>query len=303
MSCDILKKRISYEGYREVDHMAGLFGISGSLIRRQDTEPQYGILREHYTNKEQPIEGNSTSVNHQMKKLLRQLDQKPRKEETQEMSILERMRQEEEEDLFEEEKQQSYNFKEVEVKIQRAKTPLSAAQAVISAKRKVAEVKRKLANTKGDTKALEQALIHAKRMELVARRKKHHLEMEEYIEHGQKLEENSDAKEKAVDAIREMSVTEGEEKIRKQLDELLEDAANIMDQTSEDLIDSLEETLEALEELEIADPHMSREDLEKLKLKHRNSENRDMIRADMDYLKNMAKINTPSGSPEVDLQA
>ena len=48
---------------------------------------------------------------------------------------------------------------------------------------------------------------------------------------------------------------------------------------------------EMLEDMEILDPHMSEEDLKKLKTKHRNAENKEIVKADADYWKSMMKHN------------
>ena len=42
--------------------------------------------------------------------------------------------------------------------------------------------------------------------------------------------------------------------------------------------------------MEMIDPHMTKEDLEELKRKHRASEQKAMMKADMDYLKGMIKL-------------
>ena len=53
----------------------------------------------------------------------------------------------------------------------------------------------------------------------------------------------------------------------------------------EDLLEDLEETLDMLSQMEILNPHMSREKLEKIKTKHRNDEEKAILKANMDYLK------------------
>ena len=41
--------------------------------------------------------------------------------------------------------------------------------------------------------------------------------------------------------------------------------------------------------METVDPHMNEEDFEKLKRKHRDSEDKQMVKANMDYIKGMVK--------------
>ena len=78
-----------------------------------------------------------------------------------------------------------YNYKTVASKIQRAKTSISAGQAVLAAKRETLKIKRKISSGDGDPEELQFALTHAKRLEMVARKKKHHLELEEMVERTQ----------------------------------------------------------------------------------------------------------------------
>lgn len=221
-------------------------------------------------------------------------------------------------------KDNEYNYKEVSSKIQRAKTSVSAGQAVISAKRKVLEIKRKMLNKDGDSKELQLALNHARKMEMVARKKKHHLELEELVVQTQKRDENEDKMSESIEDIRNSLVEFEEDKLSKAEDDILEQRSKLFDDFSEDLsgadtkdsldtlaasedmlselnsmiaefgedeLKELEEAMELLEDMEIIDPHMDKEELEDLKRKHRNSENKNIVKADMDYLKEFVKYN------------
>ncbi len=220
----------------------------------------------------------------------------------------------------------NYNCKEVETKIQRAKTSVSAGQAVISAKRKVLEVKRKIASSDGDSEELQLALIHARRMEMAARKKKHHLELEEMVqttgerdERLEKQEEATSRMENALIAAREEEISKREDAIFDERQEKISEAAELNEMLSEfgeEELRELEEAMEMLESMEIVDPHMSEEELEELKRKHRASEQKALVKADMDYLKGMIEhhvanstVNTPSftssgtmGSVSIDVQ-
>lgn len=224
----------------------------------------------------------------------------------------------EEEKLLEEQK---YNYKDVSSKIQQAKTSSSAGQAVIAATRKVQEIKRKLASGKGDTKELQIALTHAKRMEIVAKRKKHHLEQEELVDVTRKRDEELERREEASRDLRSGLTLVAEEKADKAEDKIFEEREELYEETieaakesgaeltedmmaelnsmisefGEEELKELEEAMEQLEELEVVDPHMSKEDLEELKRKHRSSEMKAMVKADMDYLKDMIKHLTQGG--------
>ena len=226
-----------------------------------------------------------------------------------------------ESDEKEEEKVQApvnYNYKEVSNKIQRAKTSVSAGQAFLAAKRKVLDVQRKIAAKEGDPEELQMALTHAKRMELVARKKKNHLELEELADRTIRSDEQRDKMEETEDSIRNAMISKEEEKLGKKEDEIfesrkeqIEQAAKEMQQSSgnssedmladlnemiskfgEEELKQLEEAMEMLEDMEMLDPHMTEDELKELKLKHRMAESKAMLKADMDYLKGMIKHQT-----------
>ena len=216
----------------------------------------------------------------------------------------------------------TYNFKEVEMKILRAKNALGAGQAVIAAKRKVLEIKRKVSAGDGDPEDLQTELTHAKRMELVARKKKHHLELEELVENTGKLDEKQEASEEAADAVKSALIEAEEEEVTDQEDEIFEERSEMLEELttqareqSEELSDAamtelnemisefgeeeleqLEEAMEQLENMEVLDPHMSKEELEELKRKHRAAEQKAMVKADMDYLKDIIKHQMEKGT-------
>ncbi|MBO6242369.1 MAG: hypothetical protein J6O61_16320 [Butyrivibrio sp.] len=218
----------------------------------------------------------------------------------------------EEEEIVNSEK---YNYKKVATKIRQAKTSISAGQAVLAAKRETLKLKRKIASGSGDAKELQIALTHAKRMEMVARKKKHHLELEELVENTQKRDEKLDGQKSALVQMQSAVVSAEEEKITEKEDaifdareEMLNQALEQMQEGSvsfseeelrnlnemiaefgEEQLKELEEVMEMMETMEVVDPHMSKEDLEELKRKHRASEDKAIMKANMEYLKDMIK--------------
>ena len=143
-----------------------------------------------------------------------------------------------ESDEKEEEKLQApvnYNYKEVSNKIQRAKTSVSAGQAFLAAKRKVLDVQRKIAAKEGDPEELQMALTHAKRMELAARKKKNHLELEELADRTIKSDEQRDKMEETADSIRNALISKEEEKLGKKEDEIFESRKEQIAQAAEEM--------------------------------------------------------------------
>ncbi|MCR4740744.1 MAG: hypothetical protein K5886_10865 [Lachnospiraceae bacterium] len=197
-----------------------------------------------------------------------------------------------------------YNFREIATKILRAKTSQSAGQALICAKRKVRELKGRISMGEEDPKELELALTHAKRMELLARKKKHNLELEELAGVTVEREERKDKAEESREELKNAMISAEEEKISVKEDEIFDERKEIFDEYSEDIsglnellkdfgeeeLEELEKAMEILESAEMINPHMSREDLEELKTEHRNKEMKALIKADMDYLEGSAKL-------------
>ena len=220
-----------------------------------------------------------------------------------------------------------YSYKDVSSKIQRAKTSVSAGQAVISAKRKVLELRRKASSGNIDSEDLQLALSHAKKMETIAKRKKHNLEMEEMIEQVKEQDERADKmKEGSGDTQNDVieaakgAVEEAQDEILEQRDRyteefsaetkrmmeeyeeeysddeltelseaMSEEMAQMIEEFGQDEMEMLEETFDMLEQLEVVNPHMSDEKFEDLKRKHRASEDKALMKANMEYLKGMMK--------------
>ncbi|MCR5250296.1 MAG: hypothetical protein K6E50_06805 [Lachnospiraceae bacterium] len=215
----------------------------------------------------------------------------------------------------------NYNYKEVSNKIRSAKNPVSAEKAVLAAKRKTMELRRKISAKEGDPEELQLALNHARSMELVARKKKHHLELEEMAEHVQRADEAKDKTEEAEDRLRGCLIGAEEEKLTEREEEILGERTETMEEAAEELqesaaasademlselnemlsefgeeeLEELESAMELLEDMEFLDPHMSEEELKEVKTKHRASENKSLVKADMDYLKAMIKHQLAAG--------
>ena len=226
-----------------------------------------------------------------------------------------------------------YNFKEISNKIMRAKTPVSAGQAVIAAKRKISELKRKLAGSDGDSDDLQMALTHARKMEVVAERKKNTLELEELVQNTQKRDERMKKEESSssmtVDAYEQLKeevldkqlkmiednaaamreeIANKQEELKKEAqreqaevirEETQEQMSAFLDEMDDEQSEMLKEMSEMLDAVEIVDPHMDEQQLNKLKLKHRLAENKALMKADMDYLKGTMNSHGAGAMPSL----
>ncbi|MDE7284172.1 MAG: hypothetical protein K2N85_11420 [Lachnospiraceae bacterium] len=185
-------------------------------------------------------------------------------------------------------KRLNYNYKKVSNQILQSKTTESAQRTVGKARRMVATLKRKLRSSEYDDGELKNAIIHAEKMVRIAKKRKKHIEEEERAEKTgvytddvvQEEKETSDSEK----ADKEREAEENEKKLR----EMEQKLAELMEETVEE---TMEETMrESLNELAdgllgAAHTNMDPEDIERLKKQHRSDELREIIEADMKYLK------------------
>lgn len=214
-------------------------------------------------------------------------------------------------------KKLKYQFKNISSKILRSKTSQAAKQAAGQARREVLRLKRQKQSGNYDEE-IEAAINHAKAMERVAKKKAKHLEEEEMakaargIWQGEKVctdeeertsdtDQNTDpeAKEElpceASDAQSDMDL---EKYDYPQLDEFLLQTSELMveisDFTSEmmqELSDSMRDMMDEMGMDELSDTMLSVKkdidpaDIKMMKIKHRNKEMKEIVKADAEYLK------------------
>lgn len=187
-------------------------------------------------------------------------------------------------------KRLNYNFKSVSSQILLSKTSNSAGKAVTKARGTIAMLLRKVRSGEYDDQELEHAIIHARKMERIAKKRMRHLKQEEDIEQKGKSEELED---ELLDGLEESSEEEVElELSEEELQRLMEEYQELMQESMEEMMqESMEELLQeaSLEELSEefcgAVYDMEPEDLEQLKKKHRSDEMREIMDADMKYLR------------------
>ncbi|MCR5098377.1 MAG: hypothetical protein K6B14_05455 [Lachnospiraceae bacterium] len=211
-----------------------------------------------------------------------------------------------------------YSYRDISSMIRQAKTSSTAGQAAIKAKRQVLSLRRKMANASDtDEKAeIYAALNHAKSMERTAKKKKRHLETEEMIESAIKQDEKPEKAPSSDGATTTDLVSQAEnvvDEAYEQVDEMelsalqdayneffkdtpemeefsleeisLEDLSSQMMEDFDEAYEMLDQVMENLGMLEAVDPHMDEESLKELRTRHRSSEEKDMTKADMEYLK------------------
>lgn len=180
-------------------------------------------------------------------------------------------------------KKLNYNYREVSGRILRAKTSVSARQTVTHARTVVAMLRRRYGCGEYNDRDLEIAIIHAEKMVRIAKKKLKNLKAEELakrtsevekIEEGKEEERESAEREEIQSGSSEMSEEKLREMIRRMERELQELAAqNSMDELTDECMGG--------------GGKMSEEELKLMKKKHRCDEMRQIVEADMKYLKAM----------------
>lgn len=183
-------------------------------------------------------------------------------------------------------KKLKYQFKNLSSRILRSKTSISAKQAAGQARREFLRLKREKLSNQDDSAEMEAAIAHAKAMERIAKKKARHLEEEELVKTtgGPCSDRIVDEEVSMDDDIpeEELSETEiSEEDISlEMLYEFTEEFTEDISQILEDLgIDEL------MEDITYSGEEMDPEDLKEMKIKHRNKEMKEIVKADAEYLK------------------
>lgn len=233
-------------------------------------------------------------------------------------------------------KKLKYHFKDMSSRILRSKTSATARQVASQARREVLRLKREKQSGNYDTDDIDAAITHAKAMERVAKKKVKHLEEEEMAkvsggvcasdeidrDEKQKISEddynNDEYYDEYDDTDYDDSNTEyyNVDGMSVSLDEILQymtsDLQDFSDEMMQEMSDGMKDMLSemGLDELFGESPagvDMDPQDLKELKIKHRNKEMRDIVKADSEYLKavfnnleksssNLSPISSASGT-------
>lgn len=182
-------------------------------------------------------------------------------------------------------KRLQYNFKAMSAQIMQAKTSGNASRVASKARREIAMLQRNMKNGEYDEDEIKNAIAHAKSLERVARKRVKHLRQEEALKDNQKpyLSEMEEAVEdlfaEDMDAEEMLKLSEEElKRLMRELEEAMKEAEAEADSEISDLESEDNRT-------EIVQENMDAMDLEQLKKKHRSDELREIIEADMKYLK------------------
>ena len=173
-----------------------------------------------------------------------------------------------------------YNFKQMSKQIMQAKTSDAARPLVAKAQAKLSWLYKKLRSGEYGDSEIAAAIIHAAAMERIAKRKVRHLEEEEAAENksgvmGVPGEEEEIYGEDELKA----GIEESEEIPEEMMKQMMEEIEELEEELAEDVMSELQDMISC------ASGDMTEEEIEELKRKHRNDEERQITRADLKYLK------------------
>lgn len=183
-------------------------------------------------------------------------------------------------------KKLNYNFKRLSNQIMRTKTSVNAKQLVTKTKFQIADLRMKLISGDYDYTEIHNALVHAEKIARVAKKRMKNLEEEEYIEKTgrNKKMDVEEMQEKLDEQNEEILDTTGMS--REEMEQLVQELQEEMERIEDELEKAMEETENLMEEfVQGSKQQMDPADLEELKKKHRAEELRDIMKADMEYLK------------------
>jgi hypothetical protein len=193
-----------------------------------------------------------------------------------------------------EKKKLRYSYKKLSAAIRSSKTSANAHMVVSKARIQVSDLKKKRGSEEYDDVELEMAISHAMSIERVARKHEKNLRMEELAKRGENpvlqafdpeaLEEMEEGVEHTLSEQELEDFSEDMEKL------LLDEMSSYTEQMKLDIFDMMEDLMAYTGE-------MDEEDIKKMERRHRSAEDRDIAKADMDYLKNYFEyLNSQTGA-------
>ena len=172
-----------------------------------------------------------------------------------------------------------YNFKQLSRQISQAKTSDSARSLVSKMQAKLSWLYKKLKTGEYSEREVSAAIIHAAAMERIAKRKVKHLEEEEAAENGGGIGSAGEDEEiYGKDELKE-SMEENSEISDEMMRRMMEEIEELEKELAEDTLSEMQDMLSC------SPGDMSEEEIDELKRKHRNSEEKQLTKADLRYLK------------------
>ncbi len=177
-------------------------------------------------------------------------------------------------------KRLNYNHKKIAKQILMSKTSNNSRRVVTRAREEVVMLLRKQMSGNFDETEIRHAIIHARKMERIARKQMKHLREEEkaeqsgkcMVEKPEKVNERNQVEEQVEGGLSQ-----------EELEELLAEYEELMDEMEE--LNGLDEVMK--EYMGATIQELTPEQLEQLRKKHRAQEAKEIMEADMKYLQAM----------------
>lgn len=180
-------------------------------------------------------------------------------------------------------KRLKYNFKEISNQVLMSKTSGIAGGVAVRARAKIAILQRQLKSGDYDSREVEHAIAHAKKIERIARKRMKHLKEEEKAKR-----QGSCVVETEEDNVFDKYNLDSDESLelsKEELKELMREFRQLMEELMEEMREATESEELAEELTGSALEEVTPEELDRLKKKHRSDELREIMEADMKYLK------------------
>lgn len=177
-----------------------------------------------------------------------------------------------------------YNFKRLSNQIMQAKSSVNAKQLSTKSKFQIVDLRLKLASGDYDYTEIHNALKHAERISRVAKKKMKHLQEEEFYQKtGGKLAAQED--QELEDDSEDLNNIDTSGMSQEELERLMKQVQEEMEKIEKELEEAMSSKDFLDEFMQGFSDEMDPQDLEALKKKHRAEEMRDIMEADLEYLK------------------
>lgn len=178
-------------------------------------------------------------------------------------------------------KKLSYNFKRISTKIMSTRSSGVAGKVVREARSELVNLLLKEKSAQYDSQEVKSAIKHARSMERIAKKKRKHIEEEERAKQtGSALLEDELETSETEEAEEEQDQDQEQAELSsKELEQLARELERLMKESEQEMAELAEELVSASWE------NMDEKDLDNLRRKHRADELREIMEADMKYLK------------------
>lgn len=177
-----------------------------------------------------------------------------------------------------------YNFKRLSNQIMQSRTSLNAKQLTSRSKFQIADLRLKLSSGDYDYTEVHNALKHAEKIARIAKKKLKHLQEEEFYEKtgAAAAEEEQEELEESSEGLNTID-TSGMS--QEEMERLMKEIQEEMQKIEEEMEEAMNSRDYLSEFMQGGGGEMSPKDLEELKKKHRTEEMKDIMEADLEYLK------------------